>query len=177
MIGIELMDNFNAPYYAQSVSEFWRRWHISLSTWFKDYVYIPIGGSRKGKIRNCINLMAVFLASGLWHGAAWTYVIWGGINGAFQVVSKLTTGMRNYGKEVFMVHEGCFSHRLLKTVMTFSLIDLAWFFSAYEGCGISFRYGKTSERDLTHGSCLMKACFNAGSTVKIFTCRSCLSVC
>ncbi len=78
IIGLNLMDNFNAPYFSRSVAEFWRRWHISLSTWFRDYLYIPLGGSRKSKIRNYLNLMTVFLTSGLWHGAAWTYVTWGG---------------------------------------------------------------------------------------------------
>lgn len=78
IIGLNLMDNFNAPYFSRSVAEFWRRWHISLSTWFRDYLYIPLGGSHKGKIRNYLNLMIVFLTSGLWHGSAWTYVTWGG---------------------------------------------------------------------------------------------------
>lgn len=78
IIGLSLMDNFNAPYFSKSVSEFWRRWHISLSTWFRDYLYIPLGGSRGGKMRTCFNLMAVFLTSGLWHGSAWTYVVCGG---------------------------------------------------------------------------------------------------
>lgn len=78
MLGFELMENFNCPYFSKSVSEFWRRWHISLSSWFKDYLYIPLGGNRKGKIRKYINLMIVFLTSGLWHGAQWSYVTWGG---------------------------------------------------------------------------------------------------
>ncbi len=77
ILGIELMDNFNAPYLSSSVSEFWRRWHISLSSWFRDYLYIPLGGNRKGSVRKNLNLMIVFLVSGLWHGAQWTYVIWG----------------------------------------------------------------------------------------------------
>ncbi len=79
IIGLNLMDNFNAPYFSKSVSEFWRRWHISLGTWFRDYLYILLGGSRKGRVRNYLNLMIVFLTSGLWHGSAWTYVVgeWG----------------------------------------------------------------------------------------------------
>lgn len=80
VMGFRLMENFNAPYFSMSVSEFWRRWHISLSTWFKDYLYIPLGGNRKGKIRKYINIMIVFLVSGLWHGASWNYIIWGGLN-------------------------------------------------------------------------------------------------
>ena len=77
MLGINLIENFEAPYLATSVDEFWRRWHISLTTWFKDYIYIPLGGSKKGKIRKYINKMIVFLISGLWHGADFSYVIWG----------------------------------------------------------------------------------------------------
>ena len=80
VMGFELMENFNCPYYSMSVTEFWRRWHISLSTWFKDYLYIPLGGNRKGKLRKYINLMIVFIVSGLWHGASWAFIIWGALN-------------------------------------------------------------------------------------------------
>lgn len=78
ILGIHLMENFDAPYLSRSVSEFWRRWHISLSSWFRDYLYIPLGGNRKGKLRKHINLMIVFLLSGLWHGSKWSFVAWGG---------------------------------------------------------------------------------------------------
>lgn len=86
LFGIDLMTNFKSPYFSASVREFWSRWHISLSTWFKDYVYIPLGGNRVGKVRHAFNLLVTFLVSGLWHGAAWTYVAWGGVHGAAQVV-------------------------------------------------------------------------------------------
>ena len=86
LFGIELADNFNAPYLAHSIQDFWHRWHISLSTWFRDYLYIPLGGSRKGKLRKCLNLMITFLVSGLWHGANWTFVLWGGLHGLLQVI-------------------------------------------------------------------------------------------
>ena len=88
LFGIELMENFKSPYFAESVKDFWRRWHISLSGWFRDYVYIPLGGNRKGKLRRALNLMLTFFASGAWHGAAWTYVVWGGGHGAVQVVEN-----------------------------------------------------------------------------------------
>lgn len=80
VMGFELMENFKSPYLSKSISEFWRRWHISLSSWFRDYIYIPLGGNRKGTLRKYINLMIVFLLSGLWHGANWTFVIWGALN-------------------------------------------------------------------------------------------------
>lgn len=83
VMGFELMENFNAPYFSMSVAEFWRRWHISLSSWFRDYLYIPLGGNRKGKVRKYINLMIVFLVSGLWHGAQWSFVVWGMLNRNF----------------------------------------------------------------------------------------------
>lgn len=88
LLGIDLMTNFRSPYFSASIKEFWSRWHISLSTWFRDYVYIPLGGNRVGKLRNSFNLMVTFLVSGLWHGANWTYVLWGGIHGAAQVLEK-----------------------------------------------------------------------------------------
>ena len=89
VMGFTLMENFRTPYIAQSISEFWRRWHISLSTWFRDYLYIPLGGNRKGEVRQYANMMIVFLASGLWHGPNWTYVIWGGLNGFYQILAVL----------------------------------------------------------------------------------------
>lgn len=89
LLGFRLPQNFNSPYKAQSTGEFWKRWHISLSTWLKDYLYIPLGGSKKGKIRTNINLMITMLLGGLWHGASWKFVIWGGLNGIGLVVYKL----------------------------------------------------------------------------------------
>ena len=104
MMGIELMENFKSPYFSSSVKEFWSRWHISLSTWFRDYVYIPLGGNRTAtKARAYGNLLITFLVSGLWHGANWTFVLWGGMHGVAQIVEKalrldktdrLRTGMR-----------------------------------------------------------------------------------
>ncbi len=88
LFGIELMVNFDRPYLSKSVSEFWRRWHISLSTWFRDYMFIPLGGSRCSPIRKNLNLMAVFLVSGLWHGANWTFVVWGGVHGTSLILEK-----------------------------------------------------------------------------------------
>lgn len=88
LFNIDLMENFKSPYFSTSIKEFWSRWHISLSSWFSDYVYIPLGGNRCGKIRNRINIIITFLLSGLWHGAAWTYIIWGGIHGVGRNLEK-----------------------------------------------------------------------------------------
>ena len=84
IMGFELMENFNTPYFARNIRDFWSRWHISLSSWFKDYLYIPLGGNRRGQLRKAVNIMIVFLVSGLWHGANWSFVVWGGIHGLYQ---------------------------------------------------------------------------------------------
>ena len=89
MLGFDFEENFNYPYISKSIKEFWRRWHISLSTWFRDYLYIPLGGNRKGKIRNYINLLIVFLATGIWHGASWSFMFWGLFHGLFLIFERL----------------------------------------------------------------------------------------
>lgn len=89
MMGFRLNQNFDTPYFSRSLTEFWRRWHISLSTWFRDYLYIPLGGNRKGKFRTYYNLFLTFLLSGLWHGADWTFVIWGALHGILIVVERI----------------------------------------------------------------------------------------
>ena len=89
MFGFTFLENFNYPYISCNIRDFWRRWHISLSTWFKEYLYIPLGGSRKGKIRTCVNKSIVFFCTGLWHGANWTFVIWGVFHGAFLLLEEI----------------------------------------------------------------------------------------
>lgn len=96
IFGFEFEENFNFPYLATSITDFWRRWHISLGTWFKEYIYIPLGGSRKGKLRTILNLALVFFLTGLWHGAGWTFIIWGLINGLFRILEKLMENSRFY---------------------------------------------------------------------------------
>lgn len=136
VMGFRLMENFNTPYFAVSVADFWRRWHISLSTWFRDYLYIPLGGNRKGKVRKWINLMIVFLVSGLWHGASWHFVVWGGINGAYQVIGEWLRPFRERVMKAMKIDKQVFSHKLLQILLTFGLVDISWvFFRA------SFRQG------------------------------------
>lgn len=89
MFGFTFMENFNLPYISRSVTEFWQRWHISLSTWFKEYIYIPLGGNRVSKARNCLNIFIVFLVTGLWHGASWTFVLWGVYYGILRILEKV----------------------------------------------------------------------------------------
>lgn len=123
IMGISLMHNFRQPYFSQSVSEFWRRWHISLSTWFRDYLYIPLGGSRCKPLRHYVNLMIVFLVSGLWHGASWTYVVWGGVNGGYQVIENLLK--QKLGCRLSSV---TFGGKVFRIIGTFILIDFTWIF-------------------------------------------------
>lgn len=128
ILGIQLMENFNAPYFSRSVSEFWRRWHISLSSWFKDYLYIPLGGNRKGKVRTYCNILIVFLVSGLWHGAKWSFVVWGGLNGLYQIISTMIRPVRNKIIQMLHLNKTSFSHKFLQTITTFLLIDFTWIF-------------------------------------------------
>lgn len=128
VMGFQLMENFDCPYFAQSVAEFWRRWHISLTSWFRDYLYIPLGGNRKGTIRKYINILIVFLVSGLWHGAQWTYVVWGGLNGLFQVIGSFLLPLRKRVAEALQVKEDSIGHHVLKTMATFVMVDFTWIF-------------------------------------------------
>lgn len=128
IMGFELMENFDCPYFAKSVSEFWRRWHISLSSWFRDYLYIPLGGNRKGTARKYFNMMIVFLTSGMWHGAQWSFIVWGGINGLYQIIGERLMPVRNKLNKLLRLKRESFGHKLFKVVTTFVLIDFAWIF-------------------------------------------------
>lgn len=125
IMGIELMQNFKSPYLSKSISEFWSRWHISLSTWFKDYLYIPLGGNRVSQLRNYMNLLIVFLVSGLWHGANWTYVIWGGLHGCYLVGERMIgVGSKN---KVAVSRRSKFVIAL-RILFVFILTCIAWIF-------------------------------------------------
>ncbi len=128
VMGIELMQNFNQPYLATSISDFWRRWHISLSSWFRDYVYIPLGGNRVLPMRQYLNLMLTFMISGLWHGANWTFVFWGALNGFYLVVELAT---RTWGARLTQWQKSetfLFIQRALQVLTTFALVCFAWIF-------------------------------------------------
>jgi D-alanyl-lipoteichoic acid acyltransferase DltB (MBOAT superfamily) len=123
VMGFSLMQNFRQPYLARSVREFWARWHISLSTWFRDYLYIPLGGNRISKTRTLINMFIIFLVSGLWHGAAWTFVVWGALHGVFVVIETVMTqyGIRLFRQETALT-------RAMQRGGTFALVLVAWVF-------------------------------------------------
>ncbi|MDE7324474.1 MAG: MBOAT family protein [Lachnospiraceae bacterium] len=133
LMGIRLMDNFNAPYYARSVREFWRRWHISLSGWFRDYLYIPLGGSRKGTARKECNRMVVFAVSGLWHGASLSFLFWGLLNGMGQVAEDLTEKIKKRLGNPHIQKAACFSRRLCQMLFTFGFVTFAWMFFRASG--------------------------------------------
>ena len=126
VMGFGLMRNFDSPYLARSIGEFWDTWHISLSSWFQDYLYIPLGGSRKGLARTCINLMIVFLVSGLWHGAAWTFVLWGAMHGAYTVLSRLTRDLRTRLCAALHIDRQSTLHQALCVLLTFTFTSLAF---------------------------------------------------
>ena len=124
LFGIELMPNFRQPYLALNIKEFWARWHRSLTTWFTDYLYITLGGNRKGKIRKYINIFIVFAVSGLWHGASWHFMIWGAMHGVYLVIYNIL----NTKKKQEQQKKVKFCSRLLRIMATFALVDFAWFF-------------------------------------------------
>jgi D-alanyl-lipoteichoic acid acyltransferase DltB (MBOAT superfamily) len=128
VLGFDLMENFRRPYFARLPSEFWRRWHISLSSWFRDYLYIPLGGSRVSVPRWYLNLLIVFLVSGLWHGAAWTFVMWGGLHGLYMIGEAATRGTRSKLAYRLGLGQQPITQAVLGGFITFNLVCLAWIF-------------------------------------------------
>ena len=135
MMGIELMDNFNCPYLARNIKDFWSRWHISLSTWFKDYLYIPLGGSRKGKRRKYINLFIVFAVSGLWHGAGWNFILWGVIHAVYRIAGEITAPHRRELRKKLGIAENNILLIFVQRLSTFCLVAFAWLFFRVQDFG------------------------------------------
>lgn len=135
VMGIKICDNFNTPYLSTGIKDFWNRWHMSLTGWFRDYLYFPLGGSRKGTLRKYINIMIVFVASGLWHGAAWHFVAWGALHGILRVVEEiLTPGVREIAAR-FKWNTGTFAARILRIVINFVVVTLLWIFFRAQSTG------------------------------------------
>jgi len=128
ILNIRLMENFSAPYISGSVAQFWRNWHISLTSWFKDYLYIPLGGSRRGSLRKHLNKLTVFLVSGLWHGADMSFVVWGGLNGLFQIIGEVLQPLRDRAVKLLGIDRRSLAHRIMKILVTFVLVDFTWIF-------------------------------------------------
>nr|WP_321229333.1 MBOAT family O-acyltransferase [uncultured Psychroserpens sp.] len=127
-MGFDLMKNFDSPYISKSLTEFWRRWHISLSTWFRDYLYIPLGGSKKGKYRTYANIFIVFVVSGFWHGAAMTFIIWGAIHGVILMIEKGSFKIRKRVFKKLGLKKNNFSNHLFFSLIIFTIVCFAWVF-------------------------------------------------
>lgn len=150
VLGIKLMANFDRPYQSRSIQEFWRKWHISLSSWFKDYLYIPLGGNRVTIPRWYFNLFLVFLICGLWHGANWTLVIWGGLHGFYSIFALITKKWRDRVNRFFLLDRV----PLLSVLTTFGLVSFAWIFFRADNVHTAFyiiEHIFTGIPDLLHG--------------------------
>lgn len=128
VMGYNIMNNFKLPYFSRSMAEFWQRWHLSLTTWFRDYLYIPLGGSRVSKWRWQFNIFIVFALAGLWHGANWTYVAWGSLLGAFVLISNWTQGLRDKASNFLLIGRFPKLHNVSKVLITFHLNFIALVF-------------------------------------------------
>ncbi len=127
-MNVKLMQNFKNPYFARSIKEFWSRWHISLSLWFKDYLYIPLGGNRKGTLRTYINVFVVFVVSGLWHGAELTFLFWGFLHGFYQIVGSVTNNARSKMRKALHINENKAFYNIYSRLITFFLAAFAFIF-------------------------------------------------
>jgi alginate O-acetyltransferase complex protein AlgI len=138
VMGFKLMDNFKRPYFSKSISEFWKRWHISLSSWFKDYLYIPLGGNRVSTWRIFANIFVTFLISGFWHGANWTFVIWGALNGVYLIGGIATQNIRGKLVNIIGLNKLPRLHKYVQVSITFALICFSWIFFRANSVGDAF---------------------------------------
>lgn len=142
LFGFNLMKNFNYPYFSRNIAEFWRRWHISLSTWFRDYLYIPLGGSRGSKQQQIRNVAIIFLVSSFWHGADWTFIVWGGLHALYYIPVMWFNNHRNYMEEVAQNKWLPNCKEALKIVLTFILVTITWVFFRADSVTIAVDYLK-----------------------------------
>ena len=140
LLGYHLINNFEQPYFATSVKNFWRRWHISLSGWLRDYIYFPLGGSRQGKFRTYVNLMVTFLISGFWHGVGFKYIAWGALHGIYQLTGRATRQYRIKLAKVLRIQTECLSYRIFQSIVTFVFVDFAWIIFRAESLGTAKNY-------------------------------------
>ncbi len=164
MLGFELTGNFRQPYLASSIKEFWGRWHISLSTWFRDYVYIPLGGNRCKKARRDLNLLITFLLSGLWHGASWTFVLWGGIHGVAQVIENRIKEAIKLDREKEKNLPG--PVKLMLTILTFCIVSYAWMFFRANSISEAFYIVRSMFTDLDLQGAMTQMTMSDKSVIK-----------
>ena len=139
-LGIELKSNFKFPYFSRNIGEFWRRWHISLSTWFRDYIYFPIGGSRHGKLRSILNIFIIFLVSGFWHGANWTFVFWGLIHAMLFIPGFIFNFNRNYLGTIAQNKFFPNFREIFQMVYLFIVVSITWTFFRSNSISDAFHY-------------------------------------
>ncbi len=139
LFGIELVNNFRRPYLAVSVKDFWRRWHITLSSWLRDYIYIPLGGNRKGKARKYLNIFFVFLISGLWHGNGLQFILWGCLHGVYQIIGDLSFPAREKIYGALRIPRDSAAYKLIKRIGVFIPVTFAWIFFRSADLGQGFR--------------------------------------
>ena len=140
LLGIELSENFQTPYFASNITDFWRRWHITLSRWLKDYLYIPFGGNRRGKLKTYRNLMLTMLLGGLWHGASWTFVTWGGLHGSYLAIHRYWKEHQGFGLERMFSGIPPIVKNACLIVFTFHLVSLTWVFFRAQSFGAAWEF-------------------------------------
>ncbi len=150
VFGYKFMKNFDRPYFSQSIHEFWKRWHISLSSWFRDYLYIPLGGNRVSKNRLHFNTMAVFLTSGLWHGANWTFVVWGGLHGIFLIFEKWSQKTRGKIYALTGINKISRLQQFINIIITFHLVLFSWVFFRAQSLGFVFMIFKKIAKSIIY---------------------------
>lgn len=134
VMGIDLMSNFNLPYRSTSIQQFWKKWHISLSTWFRDYLYIPLGGNRVSFQKLCLNTILIFLISGIWHGANWTFVVWGALHGAMLIVEIV------FRKYLVKMNINLYSTKSLRVIITFLFVNFTWVFFRAKNLNLALEF-------------------------------------
>ena len=142
LFGVDLVDNFTRPYSSRSIKEFWGKWHISLSSWLRDYIYIPLGGNRKGTFVKYLNTLIVFLVSGLWHGAGFQFLVWGVMHAVYQIAGAITLPVRRKLKDKLDIRQDSFAERVLQVLVTFHLVALAWIVFRSSGLATALAYIK-----------------------------------
>lgn len=162
VMGFDLMKNFDRPYFSKTIAEFWRRWHISLSTWFRDYLYIPMGGNRVKISRYYFNIFFTFLISGLWHGASWTFVIWGALHGVYQIIGHITKSVRKKFVDVIGLSKIPKVHDFIKVIITFVLVDFAWIFFRANSMKDAIYIVKNLFANVEIGNSALNSLFNLG---------------
>ncbi len=167
VMGFKLMSNFKRPYFSKSISEFWQRWHISLSTWFKDYLYFPLGGNKVSIKRWCFNILVVFIISGFWHGANWTFILWGAINGFYLLFARFTQNIRTKLTSLTGLSRLPKINLFIQVVITWLLTCFAWIFFRANSTKDAFEIVK---KIFSTGG----AVFTEGSSVMVFSCAGVL---